>query len=114
MYNWVAPLCLFTQGVDDRWCAAAVIACSPSGSAAHPVDSATADILRVVGIHYLTISAAEVDGGYLNTDAFASAISCAITRAQQGPSSSAASLAQEGFLSEPRPIYPPRSRSLRN
>jgi uncharacterized protein YegL len=35
--DWVAPLCVFTQDANDRWAAAAVIACSPSGGAAHPV-----------------------------------------------------------------------------
>lgn len=110
----VAPLCLFKSEANDRWAAAAVIACSPSGGAADPAHSATADMLRAVGIHYLTISAAEVDGGHLNTDAFASAISCAIARSSHLAIRSSPSPSQEGFLSEPRPIYPPRSRSLRN
>jgi hypothetical protein len=113
----VAPLTVFQPDGDQRWSAAIVITCTPfeATSKAHQPD--VESVLLGVDISYLVIPATDIDKGYIKTAEFKSRIYRAVIAnppyGSPSPNSPSTSN-QEGFLHEPRPIYPPRSRFLRD
>jgi hypothetical protein len=100
----VAPLCTFAGDREGRlWSAAAVFRCAGENDDA---DAATAEQLRAAGVGYFAVPAAWFDNGLLTTPAFKQVVDQILSNA--GPAD------PESFLSAPRPIYPPRSRVLRD
>lgn len=116
----VAPLTVFQPDLDRRWSAAIVVCCSAFAIKPKPDEPNVESFLSGLGITYLHTTAGDVDKGYLKTPDFKSRVHRALlanrygstTRTSQTRSSFISD--QEGFSLEPRPIYPPRSRFLRD
>lgn len=113
----VAPLTVFQPDLDRRWSTAIVICCSAFARLPKPDETDVERLLGQVGITYFHTTAGDIDKGYLKTAEFKSRIHRAVianppfgSPSPHSPSTSN----QEGFLHEPRPIYPPRSRFLRD
>lgn len=113
-HQHVAPLCIFTSDRDGCWSAAAVICCSASTAASSPSDRQTAEFLRDASIGFVLVSPADIVHGHHKTAKFAAVVQRAMFPAGEDATYPSATDKEEEFLSEPRPIYPPRSRFIRD
>jgi hypothetical protein len=109
----LAPLCVFACDAGGLWGAAAVLRCDEGGE--RVPESGTALLLEAAGIAYIRVPVSGIDRGYLKSEAFAAEVQRAVMTAAGAQIDRPGSTTQEEqFTSDPRPIYPPRSRSLRD
>ena len=93
------------------WGAAAILRCEGSDEP----EADTTPLLEAAGIAYIRVPVTGIDHGYLKSEAFAAEVQHAVMTAPDDQITRPGTTTQEEqFTSDPRPIYPPRSRSLRD